>query len=64
MAKLSTTGTASSSTFLRLDGTAFAAAGGGKQVKQTKLTFNVSITGVMGYADISSFSVDITCIRK
>ena len=61
IAKLSTTGTASSSTFLRGDG-AFAAAGGGKilQVKQTKLTSAVSITGVASYADISSFSVDIT----
>ena len=61
IAKLSTTGTASSSTFLRGDG-AFAAAGGGKilQVKQTKLTSAVSITGVTSYADISSFSVDIT----
>ena len=61
MAKLSTTGTASSSTFLRGDG-AFAAAGGGKilQVKKTKLTSAVSITGVTSYADISSFSVDIT----
>ena len=61
IAKLSATGTASSSTFLRGDG-AFAAAGGGKilQVKQTKLTSAVSITGVTSYADISSFSVDIT----
>lgn len=61
IAKLATTGTASSSTFLRGDG-AFAAAGGGKilQVKQTKLTSAVSITGVTSYADISSFSVDIT----
>ena len=61
MAKLSTTGTASSSTFLRGDG-AFAAAGGGKilQVKQTKLTSAVSITGVTSYSNISGFSVDIT----
>ena len=36
--------------------------GGGKilQVKQTKLTSAVSITGVTSYADISSLSVDIT----
>tara|TARA_A100001388_G_C28660347_1_gene446456 strand:+ start:223 stop:891 length:669 start_codon:yes stop_codon:yes gene_type:complete len=61
IAKLSTTGTASSSTFLRGDG-AFAAAGGGKilQVKQTKLTSAVSISGVTSYTNISGLSVDIT----
>lgn len=61
IAKLSTSGTASNSTFLRGDG-AFAAAGGGKilQVKQTKLTSAVSITGVTSYTNISGLSVDIT----
>ena len=60
IADLATTGTASSSTFLRGDG-AFAEAGGGKvlQVVQTLKTDTESVTG-SSFADISGLNVAIT----
>ena len=61
LAKLSATGTPSSSNFLRGDNT-FAAAGGGKilQVVQDEITATVTVTGSTSFVDVTNLAVAIT----